>query len=235
MIDRKTMKKFFSMLFIATMFGLVFTACGDDEPAQTAAPEITFEILADQAVVTAKGQGEVSLYIDGKSTTNPTILQRIHQDYVAVFTATAKEANKRISEVTTLELTIPKNDKLVRFAVNSEYESETDAHFMFDIDLDKDSSSIYMYNIVFRIGEATSPAMTLRVNAPVTVDKDGKIYTYSGTGIVPDLMRGTIWVPMTGDAYMVHNLTCTVNPEAKDYYITFDCHGGHFEQTGKLK
>lgn len=228
------MKKFFSMLFIAAMFGLVFTACGDDEPALTAAPEITFEILADQAVVTAKGQGEVSLYLDGKSTTNPTILPRTHQDYVAVFTATAKEANKRISEVTTLELTIPKNDKLVRFAVNSEFESETDTHFLFDIDLEKDSSSIYMYNIVFRIGEATSPAMTLRVDAPVTVDNDGKVFTYSGTGIVAFMMRGTTWNPMPGDAYLVHNLTCTVKPDAKEYYITFDCHGGHFEQTGKL-
>ena len=47
--------------------------------------------------------------------------------------------------------------------------------------MDKDSSTIYMYNIVFSIGEATSPAMTLRVDAPVTVDKSGKVYTYAGT------------------------------------------------------
>lgn len=229
------MKKFFSMLFVATMLGLVFTACGDDEPGKTAAPEISFEILQDQAVVTAKGQGEVTLYLDGVKTTNPATLQRTHQDYVAVFTATAKEANQKISDITTLELTIPKNEKLVRFSVESTYESETDTHFQFDIDLEKDSSTIYMYNIVFRIGEATSPAMTLRVDAPVTVDKSGKVYTYSGTGIVAFMKRGTTWMPMPGDAYLVHNLTCTVNPEAKEYYITFDCHGGHFEETGKLK
>lgn len=229
------MKKFFSMLFIATLLGMVFTACGDDEPGQTAAPEITYEILEDQAIVTAKGQGEVLLYLDGESTTNPTILQRSYQDYVAVFTATAKEANQKISETTTLELTIPKNDKLVRFSVESEYQSETDTHFMFDIDMDKDSSSIYMYNIVFRIGEATSPAMTLRVDAPVTADKDGKVYTYAGTGIVAYMMRGTTWMPMPGDAYLVNNLTCTINTSAKTYDIAFDCHGGHFEKEGKLK
>ena len=228
------MKKIFSILFIVAALCMV-TACGDDEPGQTAAPEITFEILENQAIVTAKGQGEVLLYLDGVKTTNPTILLRSYQDYVAVFTATAKEANQRISEVTTLELTIPKNDKLVRFMAESEYESPTETHFLFDIDLDKDSSSIYMYNIVFRIGEATSPAMTLRVDAPITVDKDGKVYTYAGTGIVALMLRGTTWMPMPGDAYLVHNLICNVNPDAKTYYISFDCHGGHFEENGKLK
>lgn len=154
------MKKLFSMLFIATMLGLVFTACGDDKDE----PEV------------------------------------------------------------------PKTQNL-----ESVYQEPTDTHFLFDINLDKDSSSIYMYNIVFRIGEATSPAMTLRVEAPVTVDKSGKVYTYSGTGIVAYMMRGSTWTPMPGEAYLVHNLTCTVNPEAKSYYITFDCHGGHFEENGKLK
>ena len=110
------MKKLFSMLFIATMLGLVFTACGDDKDE----PEM------------------------------------------------------------------PKAQNL-----QSTHESENDTYFVFDIDLDKDSSTIYMYNIVFHIGEATSPAMTLRVDAPVTVDKSGKVYTYSGTGIVAYMLRGT--------------------------------------------
>ena len=119
--------------------------------------------------------------------------------------------------------------------LESVYLEPTDTHFVFDIDLDKDSSSIFMYNIVFRIGEATSPAMTLRVDAPVTVDKSGKVYTYSGTGIVAFMMRGSSWVPMPGDTYLVHNLTSTVNPDAKTYSISFDCHGGHFEETGRLR
>ncbi len=119
--------------------------------------------------------------------------------------------------------------------LESEYENETDTHFRFDIDMDKDSSSIYMYNIVFHIGEATSPAMTLRVDAPVTVDKAKKVYTYSGTGIVAYMMRGSTWVPMPGEAYLVHNLLCTIDTNVKSYYIKFDCHGGHFEESGKLK
>ena len=151
------MKKFLSMLFIATMLGMIFTACGDekDEPA-------------------------------------------------------IKTQN-----------------------LESVYESETETHFLFDINLDKDSSTIYIYNIVFRIGEATSPAMTLRFNAPVTVK--GNEYTYAGTGIVADMLRGSTWMPMPGDSYLVNNLICKVDPKAKTYYITFDCHGGHFEESGKLR
>ena len=155
------MKKFLSMLFIATMLGMVFMSCGDDKK--------------DEPIV-------------------------------------------------------PDAQKL-----ESMYESETDTHFTFDIDMAKDSSSIYMYNIVFRIGEATSPAMTLRVDAPVTVDKNGKVYTYAGTGIVAYMQRGTTWMPMPSEAYLVNNLTCTVNTSAKTYDIAFDCHGGHFAETGKLK
>ena len=153
------MKKLFSMLFVATMLGMVFTACGDEK---------------DEPVIKTQN-------------------------------------------------------------LESVYTNETDTHFLFDINLDKDSNSIFMYNIVFRIGEATSPAMTLRVDAPVTVDKSGKIYTYSGTGIVAYMMRGTTWVPMPGESYMVHNLLCTVDTKQKTYYLTFDCHGGHFEENGKLK
>ncbi len=154
------MKKFFSLLFMATMLGMVFTACSDEKDAPV----------------------------------------------------------------------IP-----VTQSLESMYENETDTHFLFDIDMDKDSSSIYMYNIVFRIGEATSPAMTLRVDAPLSVDKNGKTYTYAGTGIVAYMKRGSTWMPMPGDAYLVNNLLCTIDTNVKSYAIKFDCHGGHFEESGKLK
>lgn len=154
------MKKLFSILFLATILGMVFTACSDEK--------------------------------DGP--------------------------------------VIPKTQNL-----ESMYEKETDTHFMFDINMNKDSSSIYMYNIVFRIGDATSPAMTLRVDAPVSMDKNGKVYTYAGTNIMAYMMRGTTWTPMPGDDYRVNNLLCTVDTNVKTYFIKFDCHGGHFEESGKLK
>ena len=119
--------------------------------------------------------------------------------------------------------------------LESVYQDATETHYTFDIDMDRDSSSIYLYNIVFRIGDAVSPAMNIRIDAPVNVDKTGKIFTFAGTGIAPYLLRGTTPVPMSGDAYLVHNLTCTVNTGNKTFNIAFDCHGGHHSDSGNLK
>ena len=118
--------------------------------------------------------------------------------------------------------------------IESVYENETDTHYMFDIDMDKDSSDIYLYNVSFTIGDRVSPPMTLRIPAPVTVDKSGNVFTYAGTGIVADMQRGTTWMPMTNADYLVHNLTCMVNTKNKTFAISFDCHGGHFEDNGKI-
>ena len=117
--------------------------------------------------------------------------------------------------------------------IESVYESETDTHFTFDIDMDKDSSSIYLYNVVFTIGEVQSPAMNIRIDAPVTVDKTGKVFTYAGTDIVPYMLRGTTPVPMP--SFMVTNLTCTVDTKNKTYDMFFNCHGGEYKNSGKLK
>ena len=228
------MNKLFAMFLMATLC-LSFVSCGDDEPKQTTPPVITFDVQESQVVVTATGDGEVLLYIDGESTTNPTILLRKSQDHVHTFTATAQVSGERISETATLEVTVPSSGKPLSLQLESVYENESDTHYKFDIDMGKDSSTIIMYNVVFRIGEATSPAMTLRVAAPLTVDSNGKTFTYTGTGIVADMLRGTTWMPMPGEDYLVHNLTCEVNTETKHYSISFDCHGGHFDDSGQIE
>ena len=117
--------------------------------------------------------------------------------------------------------------------LESEYQNETDAHYVFDIDLDKDSSSIYLYNVKFQIGTQMSPALNIRIDAPVTVDKTGLIYTYAGTNIVPYQIMGQVPVPAPG--FIVTNLTCTVKAKEKAYSMYFNCHGGEFAASGKLK
>lgn len=151
------MKKLFSMFFIATLLGLVFTACGDDKDE----PEV------------------------------------------------------------------PQVQNLVSVHEND----ETDKYFVFDIDMSKDKSTIYMYHIQFAPG---APTMTLRVNVPATL-KNGT-YTLSGTDLVADMnMPSAGWVTMDDERYQLKNLMCTVSPKAKQYSISFDAHGGHFEESGKLK
>ena len=151
------MKKIFSILFIATMFGMVLASCGDDKDE----PEIP------------KTQNLVSVHVD-----------------------------------------------------------ETDAYFVFDIDMNKDKSTIYMYNIQFAPG---APKMVLRVDVPVSLNKSGNTYIMSGTDLIAEMQRGSSWVPMPEEQYQLKNLTCTVNPKGKLYAISFDAHGGHFEDSGKLQ
>ena len=116
--------------------------------------------------------------------------------------------------------------------LESVYENEKEMHYVFDIDLAQDSSSIYIYNVVFGPG---APSLTIRIDAPVTVDRSGKVYTYAGTNIIPYAQLHGVMLRMTDEVYRVTNLLCNVNTEAKTYDIKFDCHGGHFENAGKLK
>jgi len=118
-------------------------------------------------------------------------------------------------------------------SIESVYAADTDVHYTFDIDMEKDSSSIYFYNVVFTIGESKSPAMNIRIDAPVTVDKAGTTYTYSGTNIIPWMLRGTTWTP--APSFVVTNLTCTVNTSAKTFRMYFNCHGGEYSDSGTLK
>ena len=134
-----------------------------------------------------------------------------------VFTACGNDDEPDVPEAQNLE-SVHENDQI-------------DQYFVFDIDMNKDKSTIYMYNIQF--GGAPF-AMTLRVNVPATL-KNGT-YTLSGTDLVADMdMPSSGWVTMDDERYQLKNLMCTVSPKAKQYSISFDAHGGHFEESGKLK
>ena len=131
---------------------------------------------------------------------------------------------------------VPKTQKL-----ESEHSEANDTYLVYDIDLNKDSSTIYVYNAVFRMGEVASPPLNISVNAPCTVDKTGKVYTFVGTDIIPNLVMGSTPTPFP--TLRVNNLRSVVNTERKTYSISFDCQGtamgkpidGHYEKEGNLK
>lgn len=117
--------------------------------------------------------------------------------------------------------------------LTSVHEGESDKYFVFDIDMTKDKSTIYMYNIQF--GGAPF-SMNLRVKVPVSLNSEGNAYIMSGTDLVAEMdMPTSGWIPMEDEKYQLKNLMCTVNPKAKEYSISFDAHGGHFEENGKLQ
>lgn len=131
---------------------------------------------------------------------------------------------------------VPKTQQL-----ESEHGEANDTYLIWDIDLDKDSSSIYVYNAVFRMGDATSKPLNISINAPCYVDKNGKKYNFMGTNIIPNLMMGSTPTPFP--SLRVNNLISVVDVELKTYSISFDCQGnvmgkeidGHYEKNGSLK
>ena len=133
----------------------------------------------------------------------------------------------------------PVNPNIQR--LESEHGVANDTYLIYDIDLRKDSSSIYVHNAVFSMGETSPMTLNIRVDAPCTVDLTGKVFTFAGTGIVPNLMRGNTPVPIS--TLHVNNLRSVVDIERKTYSISFDCKGsamgrdidGHYNKEGKLK
>lgn len=114
--------------------------------------------------------------------------------------------------------------------LESEVDDETGVRVVFDIDLNKDSSSVYVYNVQFA---PTAPTLNVRIDSPCSVDKSGKVYTLQGTDIIPYMKMGTSYVPVPD--MPVTNFICTVNTKDKTYSTSFDCHGGHWAKSGKLK
>ena len=75
--------------------------------AITEKPEITYTMDEDEAIITATGEGEVILYVNGVAVENPYTIARGEEDVTYTITATAQEEGKVISDVTKLVLTVP--------------------------------------------------------------------------------------------------------------------------------
>ena len=76
-------------------------------PEVTANPVISYVVNDDAVVITATGEGNVILYINGEQVENPATITRGEADVVVVVTATAQEEGKLISETVEAQITIP--------------------------------------------------------------------------------------------------------------------------------
>ena len=77
------------------------------EPQPTATPVIIVTVNEDNVVISAEGEGEVILMIDGEVVDNPTTIVRGEEDVVVTVTATAQAEGQLISETATEVVTIP--------------------------------------------------------------------------------------------------------------------------------
>ena len=74
---------------------------------QTPAPEITTSVTDNSVIVTAMGEGDVKLYIDGVAVSNPYTINRGAEDMTYTATATAQGDGMLISETVTQTVNVP--------------------------------------------------------------------------------------------------------------------------------
>ena len=80
-------------------------------PVQTASPEIYVELTEDYAIITAVGEGEVILYINGIEVENPFCYMRGSEDVEIIIAATAQGEGMLISEPAYMEFVVPAMDE----------------------------------------------------------------------------------------------------------------------------
>ena len=89
-------------------------------PAKTEAPVITYELTDEAVIITAAGEGEVLLYVNGELVENPCTIARTEEAVMIYISATAQGEGKRISDPAYMELIIPAYEVTAAPAINVE-------------------------------------------------------------------------------------------------------------------
>ena len=79
----------------------------------TAPPSISYRMTDDAVIITAQGEGDVLLYLDGNQVDNPCTCMRDDQDRTVLAAATAQGYGKLLSEMVEMEVVIPAKEKPV--------------------------------------------------------------------------------------------------------------------------
>ena len=92
---------------------------------KTATPEIVVTEGEEAYTVTATGAGTVKLYKNGEEVENPCTVARTSEEQTFVFTATAQEEGKDISDVATQNVTVPALPVVQSFGITVSPEAGT--------------------------------------------------------------------------------------------------------------
>lgn len=109
------------------------TTCEIFVPARiippTPAPDISYRMTDKAVIITAQGEGNVLLYIDGNLVDNPCTLNRGDEDRIVVATATAQGFGKQLSDMVVMDILIPavevpvpevSDPPMINYSVNDE-------------------------------------------------------------------------------------------------------------------
>ena len=207
-------------------------------PETTAAPVITYVVNDENVVITATGEGEVKMYVDGVEVENPYTIARGDEAKVVVVTATAQGEGMLISDVATMEITIP--------AIEGGEPQDPHMTGYWVVLYDKDNNEIwepllnnntldpyqFVTNVALRYsiygGKPLSPGMTDEDNpmVPFYIMIDGVRYACDGADVVPDfgnannnplyVNEDNCWNVPVGYFYTIGVL---INPDNGDKYL----------------
>ena len=208
------------------------------QPEQTEAPVITYVVNDENVVITATGEGEVKMYVDGVEVENPYTIERGDEAKVVVVTATAQGEGMLISDVATMEITIP--------AIEGGEPQDPHMTGYWVVLYDKDNNEIwepllnnntvdpyqFVTNVALRYsiygGKPLSPGMTDEDNpmVPFYIMIDGVRYACDGADVVPDfgnannnplyVNEDNCWNVPVGYFYTIGVL---INPDNGDKYL----------------
>ena len=177
---------------------------------QTATPTITYVVNGDNVVITATGNGTVTLTVDGQTVTGngsaSITVPRTNVDQTVTATATAQEADHLVSETATENITIPKIEVPVP-TLTSPTDGET-------------------VNVGTNTGSGTSTTITVSghdLTGDLTISVEGEGFSIETTTIsAQDANAGTT-ITITYDGYSANatgTLTITSsNGEVEDVTV----------------
>ncbi len=207
-------------------------------PETTEAPVITYVVNDENVVITATGEGEVKMYVDGVEVENPYTIERGDEAKVVVVTATAQGEGMLISDVATMEITIP--------AIEGGEPQDPHMTGYWVVLYDKDNNEIwepllnnntldpyqFVTNVALRYsiygGKPLSPGMTDEDNpmVPFYIMIDGVRYACDAADVVPDfgnannnplyVNEDNCWNVPVGYFYTIGVL---INPDNGDKYL----------------
>ena len=119
------------------------------------------------------------------------------------------------------------------------YETNNEKYYIFDINLHRSHNYIYIYNVKFDPRMPISITMRIPLeDVPMTFNNNALTYTIEQKNafketIIPELFRGSsTWTPYAERE--ITNLKCTVDHRNKKFSIAFTCMGTQYEDFGDL-
>ena len=182
---------------------------GEVIPEVTETPVISYD--AETFTVTATGNGEVKLYVNGEEVENPYTFEQTEEEVTYTVTATAQEEGKEISETATATIVVPAKEVVPEVTEKPVITTEEVENGVKVIATGNGHICLYVEDILVAEGEGVaeyvieSTELEEEYGVSATAQEEGKE--------VSEYALATVWVP---------GLPVVPEPEAPVITVDFD-------------